>query len=290
MRVLLVGAQGMLGRDIALALAGEDLFTPTSEELDIRDADGLLEEARRIRPEVIVNTAAFHRVDESESRVSFAFEMNAVAARNLAVAARRAGARLVWISTDYVFDGHASAPYEVDAPPHPICVYGAAKYAGEGLIRMTTDDHVIVRTSGLYGLHTRFGQRVNFVDTALRHARAGRKEMSVVADQTCTPTCTKDLAGIVHALIRSGETGTFHATNSGQCSWAEFAEAIYAIAGAQTHVKRISSADYPNQGRRPIYSVLSLSRLLEAGVSRPREWRDALADHLAARLATEEGP
>lgn len=285
MRVLLFGGQGMLGRDIALQLSDEDLTTPTEDQLDIRDSAKLLAEVRRVRPDVVVSTVAFHRVDEAESEVAKAFELNAVATRNLAFAAGEVGARLAWISTDYVFDGHSSQPYETDAAVNPLCVYGVSKAAGEQVIRMTTDRHLIVRTCGLYGLHRPAVRRANFVDTMLKLAASGRRRVSVVSDQVCAPTYTADFAEAFAALLRSGATGTFHITSAGACAWADFAEEIFRLTGHVVEVERISSAQYGAAARRPAYSVLSLRKTVAAGVPEPREWREALRAFLQQRMA-----
>jgi len=284
MRVLLIGGHGMLGSDIAAELMDADLSTPTSEELDIRDAESVLMECRRVRPDLVISTAAFHRVDDSETHPDVAFQMNAVATRNLAVAAREVGAVLVWVSTDYVFDGKADAPYDEDSPACPVCVYGVSKHAGEEVIRLTTDDHLILRTSGLYGVHIPVIERANFADTMLRLWRSGRREVQVVNDQVCTPTNTADLAKAAVKLLRTGARGTFHITNSGECSWAAFADELFRLIGSETRVKHITSAEYPSPARRPAYSVLGHRRLHEAGVESPREWREALAEFLKARL------
>jgi len=286
MRVLLIGGHGMLGSDIAAELTDDDLSTPGSAEVDVRDAESILTECRRVKPDLVVSTAAFHRVDDSEVHPDVAFQMNAVATRNLAVAAREVGATLAWVSTDYVFGGEADAPYDEDAPVRPLCVYGVSKHAGEELIRLTTDDHLIIRTSGLYGVHIPVIERVNFADTMVRLSRSGRREVQVVYDQVCTPTNTADLANAFAKLLRTGARGTFHITNSGQCSWAEFGEELFRLIGSETRVRRITSAEYPSPARRPAYSVLGRRRLDEAGVEPLRDWREALAEFLKARMTS----
>jgi dTDP-4-dehydrorhamnose reductase len=283
MRILLIGGNGMLGYDVAEALGEDDLVRPSSQELDILDLEALRAGCRRVRPEVIISTTAFHRVDDAETDAANAFRMNAVATRNLALAAREFGARIAWISTDYVFDGTGSTAYEPSDTTHPINVYGASKAAGECLIRMTTSDHLIVRTSGLYGLHKSAVKRTNFVDSILRLLRTGREEISVVSDQVCTPTYTADFARTFVELIRSGAAGTFHITNTDKCSWAEFAEEIIRLVAYPTKVRRISSAEYAAVARRPAFSVLGHEALKAQGVALPRTWRDALPDFVRER-------
>jgi dTDP-4-dehydrorhamnose reductase len=290
MRAILLGGHGMLGHDIASELRGSDVVTPSASELDVRDLGALRRECRRVRPDFLISTVAFHRVDDSESQPDAAFTMNAVATRNLATAAHDAGATLVWVSTDYLFDGERTEPYQVDDRPLPLQVYGVSKLAGEHVIRLTAPDHLIVRTSGLYGLHRPVVQRVNFADKVLRHARMGRSRISVPADQVCTPTYTSDLAEVIVRLMHSGERGTFHATNSGECSWAEFAEAVLEMIDASTKVERTTAKEYPMVARRPAYSVLSLDALAKVGVPQPRPWREALRDFLAARISAGAGP
>ncbi len=284
MRILLIGGNGMLGHDVGEALRDDDVVRPTSQELDILDMEALRAGCRRVRPEVIASTTAFHRVDEAETDAESAMRMNAVATRNLSLAAREFGARVAWISTDYVFDGAASAPYEPADTINPINVYGASKAAGECLVRMTTGDHLIVRTSGLYGLHKSAVKRTNFVDSILRLLRTGREEISVVSDQVCTPTYTVDFAKTFVDLIRTGATGTYHITNTGQCSWAEFAEEIIRLVGYPTRVRRISSTEYAAPARRPAYSVLGHAALGSLGIALPRPWQEALPDFVRERV------
>ncbi len=287
MRVLLIGGHGMLGADIADAFVADDLATPSSAEVDILSPDDLREECRRVRPEVLLSTAAFHRVDDCESQVEHAFRLNAIATHNLALAARAVGARFVWISTDYVFSGSATEPYESDATPQPLNVYGASKLAGENLIRATSADHLIIRTSGLYGLRKSVVKRTNFVDTILKLVREGRQEISVVSDQVCTPTFTKDLAKALRKLVATDARGIFHITNSGQCSWADFAERIVSLASRDVRIRRITSAEYGALAARPAYSVLGHRALNEAGVESPRDWTEALPEFLRERMRTD---
>lgn len=284
MRVLLIGGHGMLGADIAGALAGDDLATPGSGEVDVLNPEDLREECRRVRPEVLISTAAFHRVDDCETQVEHAFRLNAVATRNLALAAREVGARFAWISTDYVFSGTASEPYEADAEALPANVYGASKLAGEHLIRATTPDHLILRTSGLYGLRKSVVKRTNFVDTILRLIREGREEIAVVSDQVCTPTFTRDLARALRKLLETPARGTFHITNSGSCSWADFAERIVELTSRPVRIRRITSAEYGAAAARPPYSVLGHGALNAAGVPSPRDWTEALPEFLKERF------
>lgn len=286
MRVLLIGGNGMLGNDIAQALESEDVARPSSQELDVLDAESLRAGCRRVRPEIIVSTMAFHRVDDAETSVAEAFRMNAVATRHLAVAAREFDACFAWVSTDYVFDGRASKPYEASDPAYPINVYGTSKAAGECLARMTTPEHLVVRTSGLYGLHRSGTARTNFADTILRLARSGREEITVVDDQVCSPTYTADFATTFAEMLRRGVRGTHHLTNSDECSWAEFAEAIVGFTGFPTRIRRVSTAEYAAAARRPAYSVLGMSSYAALGLTPPRSWREALPEFLRARIAS----
>jgi dTDP-4-dehydrorhamnose reductase len=288
LRILLIGGNGMLGRDVGDAFDTEDVAKPSSHELNVLDMETLRAGCRRIRPELIISTMAFHRVDDAEMDSENAFLMNAVATRHIAYAAREFGARMAWVSTDYVFNGRASEPYEPDVPVDPLNVYGASKAAGECLIRMTTPDHLIFRASGLYGLHRSGAKRTNFVDSILRLAKGGREEISVVRDQVCTPTYTKDFAQTFAALVKTGATGTFHVTNTGEASWSEFAEAILKLAGYGTRVRPVTSAEYAATAKRPAYSTLGHKALLAAGVPAPRPWMEALPEFIRGRAEQGE--
>jgi dTDP-4-dehydrorhamnose reductase len=290
--VVVLGAAGQLGSDLCrrLKLAGVPFIPLTHQELDICREEEVARTLRRLRPWAVVNTAAFHRVEACEEEPLQAFAVNAVAVRALARACRQVGALLVHISTDYVFGGEKGIPYREDDPPSPINVYGASKAAGEMLLRAETPHHIIVRTSGLFGLRGSSVKGGNFVETMLRLGQE-RGEVHVVTDQVLSPTYTLDLAEKIWQLLRTEAQGTFHVTNAGYCSWYEFACAIFQLAGMEVKVHPVTSDFFPSRARRPAFSVLENARLREEGYGLLRPWREALAAYLQERrrLTSDQG-
>src|SRR5579859_3810344 len=280
--IVLIGASGQLGTDLQREFPlSRELVPLTHSQLDILQPTRVAAVLDELRPEVIVNTAAFVNVELCEVEVDAAFAVNAHAVRNLALHADRIGAYLVHISTDYVFDGAAHVPYGEDAPAAPLNVYGRSKLEGESHVRSVCRRHLIVRSSGLYGVAGSSGKGGNFVRTMLRLGRE-RGEVSVVTDQVLTPTNTKDLAEMTWRLVDGGAQGVVHVTNSGSCTWNEFARAIFELSGMNVAVHPTDSASVGSQARRPAYSVLSNARLEREGYGAMRPWREALAGHLQA--------
>jgi dTDP-4-dehydrorhamnose reductase len=285
-RWLVTGAAGMLGRDLTdlLRARGEE-FTPLARvDLDITDPAAVAKAVSVVKPDVVVNCAAWTAVDAAEEHEEAAFAINAGGAVNLAAACASVGALLVHPSTDYVFDGHASAPYAEDAPTAPSGAYGRTKLAGEQAVRAALPDaSYIVRTAWLYGAHGK-----NFVKTMLRLARNGTAP-GVVADQHGQPTWTADVAAQIYALIdNSAPAGTYHATSSGQTTWFGFAEEVFTLYQGQGQnqdedperprltPRPITTADYPTPAKRPAYSVLGHDAWHAAGISPISDWKDAL--------------
>jgi len=287
--VLVLGAAGQLASDFCRLLEREKApFVPLShQELDICREEDVAHALREFRPWAVVNTAAFHRVEACEEDPMQAFAVNAVAVRGLARACREAGALLVHISTDYVFGGQEGRPYREDDPPSPVNVYGASKAAGEMLLRAEAPRHILVRTSGLFGLRGSTVKGGNFVETMLRLGRE-RGEVQVVTDQVLSPTYTADLAEKIWQLMRAGAQGTFHVTNAGHCSWFEFACEIFRLAGMAVKVHPVTSDAFPSRARRPPYSVLDNARLREEGYGLLRPWPQALAEYLERRRALKD--
>ena len=288
-RIALIGSNGQLGSDIVrlwpasvLCRSGGELRCLTHADLDVGDETQVRTVLTDLRPDVVINTAAFHRVDDIETRPDEAFRVNAVGVGHLARACNSLGASLVHFSTDYVFAGNKATPYVEADPTEPVSAYGISKAAGEHYLRYLLPRHVLVRTSGLYGVAGASGKGGNFVETMLRLAREG-KPISVVDDQVCAPTYTHDLAEVVLEVIARGEYGTFHITSAGQCSWYEFARAIFELSGIEPDLSPTTSAAYGSPARRPAYSVLENAHLRAAGLQQPRHWRDALAAYLKAR-------
>lgn len=279
-RYLITGARGMLGTDLQSALTGRSCEPFGRADLDVTDLVAVREAVAG--HDVILNAAAYTKVDDAETHEAEAHAVNAIGAQNLAIAARENGARLVQVSTDYVFDGSGSSPYPEDAAPNPISAYGRTKAEGERLARAAHPDGTyIVRTAWIYG-----AAGSNFAKTMLRLA-ASHDTVSVVTDQIGQPTWTADLARqIVELLDADAPAGVYHATNSGEASWFEFTKEIFRVAGLDPErVLPTTSAEFVRTAPRPDYSVLGHEAWARVGLSPMRDWRDALsAAHSAGAL------
>lgn len=273
MKYLITGANGMLGQDLQQALAGRDVTALSRAELDITDADAVPNAVAG--HDVIVNAAAYTKVDDAESHEDEAYAINATGAANLARAAAQHGAILVQISTDYVFDGSATTPYPEDAPLNPVSAYGRTKAAGERLaLEANPERTIIVRTAWLYGAHG-----PNFAKTMLRLATS-HDTVSVVTDQVGQPSWTLDLARQIVALLDTGTTsGIFNGTASGQASWFDFAKAVFRNAGLDPdRVTATDSSQFVRPAPRPAYSVLGHDSWRKAGLDPMRDWSSALSE------------
>lgn len=271
MRYLVTGAHGMLGADLVSALAGRDVVALGRSDLDIADLDAVRSAVRGA--DVVINAAAYTRVDDAESQEAAAYAVNAVGAGNVAQASAEAGASLVHYSTDYVFDGTATMPYPEDHPTRPVTAYGRTKAEGERLVRERGPEQTfLLRTAYLYGEHG-----PNFTATMLRLA-GERDTVSVVTDQVGQPTWTADVAAQTVALLDAeAPAGIYHATNSGSASWFDFARAIFATAGLDPErVLPTDSTRYVQRAPRPAYSVLGHDGWAAAGLPAMRDWREAL--------------
>lgn len=273
MRYLITGAGGMLGHDLLTALSERDATGATRADLDITDLDAV---RRAVAGhDVVINAAAYTRVDDAESDEDAAYAVNATGAQNLAIATAENGARLVQLSTDYVFDGTATEPYAENASLNPVSAYGRTKAAGETLaLEANSDATFVVRTAWLYGKH-----EPNFAQTMLRLAET-HDTVSVVRDQLGQPTWTADLAAQIVALLDAdAPAGVYHATNAGRASWFDFAQAVFSFAGLDPdRVTPITSAEFVRPAPRPDFSVLGHDGWSQVGMSAMRDWRHALAD------------
>lgn len=283
MKLLVFGGWGQFGSDLAAAAQGRhDLVRPKHEEVDVRSATDVERLVAESRPHVVLNAAAFHKVELCEEDPDLAFAVNATGARNVASSARRWGARCVYVSTDYVFDGAKAGGYSEEDAVAPLNVYGASKAAGETLVRTACPDHLVVRVSGLFGVAGSSGKGGNFVETMLSKAGAG-DEISVVDDQIFAPTSTKDLAHRTLAMLeRTIPPGTYHAANSGSCSWYGFARAIFEIAGIDASLRPRATGE--SSLRRPPQSILLDTMTASLEIPAPRPWREALEAYLQDRL------
>jgi dTDP-4-dehydrorhamnose reductase len=276
MRVTIFGASGLLGKALMREWSGDTVTGLTSHAADIRDGKRVLEVVQEARPEWIVLAAAYTDVDGCESKPELAFAVNRDGAVNVAAAAKQVGARLVFLSSDYVFDGTKTTPYETGDARKPQSVYGRTKAEAEVRLLELMPDCCIARTSWLFGVGGKC-----FPDTILKLA-ASRPTLDVVNDQRGSPTYAEDLARAIIQLCRKNATGIVHATNSGDCSWFEFAEEIVSRAGLGTTVRPVSSQQMARPAPRPAYSVLSPARLRALGIEMP-SWRDALQRYLEQR-------
>jgi len=284
MRVLLIGHRGQLGSDLRRVFAGEDLMLATQEQIRVEDAAQVDAIVAQAKPDLILNCAAFHRVDDCEDGAERAFEVNVFGVRNLALAAARTGAVLVHFSTDYVFDGPRRTPYAETDLPCPRCHYGVSKLAGEFLLQSMWPKHFIFRVSGLYGYAGSREKGTNFVEMMIGLARQG-KPIRVVDDQVLTPTSTMDVARAVRLIAGTDCYGLYHLTNAGECSWHEFAQAIFACANLRPDVTPVTSDAFPTRAKRPNYSVLDNRRLRDSGFSDLPHWREALGCYIGGRAA-----
>jgi dTDP-4-dehydrorhamnose reductase len=232
--------------------------------------------------DVVINTAAFHRTDDCEERPDLAFAVNAVGAQHVAAAAGARGASVVFLSSDYVFDGSKKTPYVESDTPRPINAYGISKLAGEMLVRQTNPRHYVVRISSVFGVAGSSGKGGNFVETMLAKARRA-EAVAVVDDIVMAPTFAADAAGmLIELLARGASPGTYHLANAGECSWREFADAIFTLAGERARASAVHSGETATKARRPSYSVLGSEMLAPLGL-RMRPWREALEAYLVAK-------
>jgi dTDP-4-dehydrorhamnose reductase len=274
MRITIFGASGLLGKALMREWSGDEITGLGSSDADIRDADQVQNAVQRSQPDWIVLAAAYTDVDGCETHRALAFDVNCHGAVNVARAAKEQGARLLFLSTDYVFDGTKSTPYATGDPRSPRSVYGESKAEAEVQLLQVLPECCIVRTSWLFGAGGKC-----FPDTILKLA-ASRPQLEVVGDQRGSPTYTIDLARAVIQLCRRPASGIVHVTNRGDCSWYEFAREIVAGAGLGTPVRETTSDKFVRPAKRPQYSVLSPESLQKRAIEIPT-WRDALQRYLA---------
>lgn len=277
--ICIVGAKGMLGQELvqtARRLAPNAVVHGIDmDEIDIADATSTAEILAEIKPDLVINAAAYTDVDGCETNQDLAAKVNGDGPANLATSCQAIGAKLVHVSTDYVFDGTKTTPYVPEDPMNPQGVYGRTKRDGEEQVRAILPNHMIVRTSWLYAAHSK-----NFVRTILKAAQE-REELTVVDDQVGCPTYAPDLAAMLVKLGRSDRTGTYHFCNAGHCSWNEFAREIVTLADLKTRVLPMSTAQLNRPAPRPAWSVLDTSRITRDMQITPRPWQDALAECMA---------
>ncbi|KAB2382646.1 dTDP-4-dehydrorhamnose reductase [Bacillus toyonensis] len=276
MKVLVTGAKGQLGQDVLCLLENQqwEVFGFGREELDITNEEKVREKVLSINPDIIIHTAAYTQVDQAESDEETAFKVNAEGTKYLAQAAEAVKAKFCYVSTDYIFDGTKNEPYKVDDQTNPQTVYGSSKLAGEHYTQKYCSKSYIVRTSWVFGLYGN-----NFVKTMLRLAEE-KTELGVVHDQVGSPTYTPDLARFIINLVKTDKYGIYHGSNSGVCSWYEFAKEIFKQSNIEIVVNPLTTEDFPRPAARPKYSVLDKGMIEENGFESFQDWKEALKDFL----------
>ena len=278
MRVAIIGATGQLGSDIVKVFS--DKAVPLSHaDIEVKNLFSCIKALKEHSPDVVINCAAYVRVDDAEDFAEEAFAVNAVGAKNVASACEQIGAANVYISTDYVFDGTKSDPYIESDLPNPINAYGLSKYAGEIFTRNYSSKFYIIRVSSLYGAKGARGKGGNFVETMIKKAKNG-EEIKVVDDMIMSPTYTRDAAEMIKNIVEEKlPYGIYHVTNSGYCSWYEFARAIFELTNLNAELSPIKTSQLSLKARRPLFSALTSIKLEEHGL-RMRDWKAALQDYL----------
>ena len=284
MKIFLVGKTGQLGGDILRNGLGHEIVAPDRKVLDVTRPDSVIAALTEHRPDVVVNTAAFHNVPRCEAEPLDAFRVNCVAVRDLAVACRNVGALFVTFSTDYVFSGEKRTPYLEDDRPAPLQIYGISKLAGEFAALSAAPDHaIVIRTCGLYGISGARSKGGNFIDKRISDAKAGTP-LEMGSDQMVSPTWTGDLSQAVLQLIaHSGlRPGVYHLVNEGECTWYDFTQEIYRILGLDVEVRPVDRKGLTGTMRRPLYSALANTKANALGITLPH-WKEGLARYLENR-------
>ena len=280
MKILIIGADGQLGTELVKVIPAQERIAVTVKELDITDKEKTLSCLKKIKPSIVINTAAYNLVDQAEDSVELAFQVNAVGAANVALACRELEAALVHLSTDYVFDGTKRSPYLESDAPNPLSVYGTAKLAGELCVRNILAKYFIVRTSGLFGVAGCLGKGGgNFIEKIIEKAKT-QSELRVVFDETFSPTYALDLAGKIYELALTRNYGLYHIVNHGECSWHELAAKIFELIGKKIKIHAVPAAEIKAKAKRPVFSVLNNAKLAELGLDDLRPWPEALKAYL----------
>jgi dTDP-4-dehydrorhamnose reductase len=280
-KLAIIGAGGQLGSDIIRFTKGWDVKPLTHQDIEVCDFAKTRSILSDIKPDVLINLSAYHRVDECEDNIEKSFQVNAFAVRNLAQLSNELNLVLVHISTDYVFDGKRNFPYTEEDTPNPLSVYGVSKLAGEHFVRSIAKRYYLIRSCGLYGVKGASGKGGNFVETMLRLANE-RKPLKVVSDQVCTPTYTVDLAEKIMELVnKQAGFGFYHLTSDGETNWFNFAKTIFDYTDTKpANFIPVTSAEFGAKAKRPPYSVLENRNLINAGFKDMPPWQDALKSYL----------
>ncbi|WP_075618283.1 dTDP-4-dehydrorhamnose reductase [Paenisporosarcina indica] len=277
MRVLVTGYSGQLGYDVVKEGKSRnyDMYGTSSSDLDITDKQKVHTYVETLNPTVIIHCAAYTAVDQAEDDQEMCYNVNVIGTKNIAQVAKKIGAKLVYISTDYVFDGQGTEPFTEMSVPQPVGYYGKTKLEGEQVLQLILDAWFIVRVSWVFGINGH-----NFIKTMLRLSET-HDTVNVVHDQMGSPTYTADLSRLILDMIETENYGLYHASNEGVCSWSEFAEEIFKQAGKQVIVNSITTEEYPTRAIRPKNSKMSKQKLRECGFNVLPSWQDAVGRYLA---------
>jgi len=284
MKIAVIGAAGQLGTDVVAAFThnGDEVAPLSHAEIELGEINSVSTCLQGIRPQIVVNTAAMHHVENCEREPQKAFTVNGLGTRNLAVVSRDIGAALMHVSTDYVFDGSKGSPYEESDAPNPLNVYGNTKLSGEYFVRSMVDKHFILHTSAIYGRNPcRAKGGLNFIELMLKLARE-RGRVRVVDSETVTPTSTTELGRQMVTLSRTHSYGLYHATAEGSCSWYEFAREIFAITGTKVCLEVAGPNEFPAKVPRPKYSVLENRGLKNHGLNVFKSWKEGVREYLSS--------
>lgn len=285
MKIAVIGANGQLGMDVVSVFSsnGDEVSSLTHSDIELSNIDSVSKRFQELRPQVIINTAAMHHVENCEREPEKAFEVNGLGARNLALVARDIDATLMHVSTDYVFDGAKGNPYEETDAPSPLNVYGNTKLCGEYFVRSTVEKHFVLRTSAIYGHNPcRAKGGLNFIELMLKLAKE-RGKVRVVDSEIVTPTSTTELARQMVGLSHSDAYGLYHATAEGSCSWHEFATEIFTMTNTKVNLEVAGPNEFPAKVPRPKYSVLENRELKNHKINIFKPWQDGVREYLSSR-------
>jgi len=285
MKIVVIGASGQLGADVVNAFRneGDEVYPLSHSDVELSDGDSVANGLKALKPDLIVNTAAMHHVENCEREPQKAFAVNGIGAKNLALVARELGATLMHVSTDYVFDGVKHSPYEETDAPRPLNVYGNTKLSGEYFVRSIAPKHFVLRTSAIYGKSPcRAKGGLNFVELMLKLAKE-RDELRVVDNEVVSPTSTVEIARQMVALSWSDKYGLYHATAEGSCSWYAFAREIFSLTDTKVNLQMARPGEFPAKVNRPEYSVLENRALKSRGLNVFKPWQQSLTEYLASR-------
>ena len=284
-KIALIGADGQLGTELAKVLDDQEIYPFYYPEFDVTEPAKTSKTIRSLLPDVIINTSAYHRVDECEDHPEESFAVNTIAVRDLAWLCRDLDATLVHFSTDYVFDGKKQTPYVEDDLPNPLNLYAVSKLAGEYFVQNIPQKYFLIRTCGLFGEASCKGKGTNFVDTMISMEKRG-VTIRVVNDQWVTPTSASELAQRVCELLQTTHWGLYHMTNEGICSWYEFARTIFKLMGSEIRIEAVDSQSYGAKARRPAYSILENRNAKKIGITPFSRWETALEMYLKEKGCT----